>query len=63
MILFIVPALFLAVSAHNGTKSYKECLDTKFSLPNACNDSKVMHDLGKKACEIQGKKFDPVKGC
>lgn len=57
MVMLVIIA-FLVSGAINGTKSYDECLKDNFRLENACHNAKVMHDTGKKACELQGKPFN-----
>jgi hypothetical protein len=55
--LFLLLFAFVTNTAVNGTQSYDECKQDNFRLKNACSNSKTMHDIGKKGCEIQGKKF------
>lgn len=56
MVLFTL-IIFMMSHAIEGTLHYDDCLKRGFE-PEACHQSKNMHDLGKKLCDIQGKSFD-----
>jgi hypothetical protein len=54
---------FVTFSAHNGTKSYQECIESDFKMKNACADAKKLYDAGKSLCSIQGKGFEGNSSC
>lgn len=56
--IFLLAFVSLVNHATFGTRTYEECQKSNWSLERACAPAKRMHDIGKKACELQGKPFN-----